>query len=709
MMPTQKAFFEFDGFRINVARRILLRNGSIVPMEAKSFDVLLVLVERSPDVVRYADLIASVWPTTSGTEEENLENLTAQIWRVRKVLGETPDEHRFILNVHRVGYRFVAPVHAVEPDDLDEALPSGPSTQSQPPRGGGLRKLIQRARSLIRDRNTRPAERRLTLNLYDNPVVAQAISPDGQYLAYADRAGLAVLDIEGRESAIGIPIPGVSEIVALNWLIDGSKVLVTGKEQQSRRFALLEVSLSSRVIKRLALDVSRATASPDGEKIAFVDETGRCAGLIGADGEGRRILFAGEPGDKIREIMWSPDGNWIVLGRLNIGAFEVRITLDAIDLNGNRTTLLKPNPALRSSCIGQNGHIIIAVAESPPRQNDTTLLAYERVDWRRGIASAPRRLGTWRDSSLHDLSISADGTRLVFLRGSHQSAIHIGDLHSPGILREGAPRLTLVEHNDLPTAWTPDSTTILFHSDRNGKWDIWKQRVDSSRAELVVAGAGDCRGARVSPDGRWVYYFERKKGRQIWEWPASARLMRTTLFGEAPRALYRRPGPFSFRCPRTPSASCVLGQRHLRRIAFHVLDPDKGRGHKLAAVPTDAGLDHWDLSPDGDRIALVIAESGGSSRIRILSLSDGTTRDVTVESVIGFQSIDWSADGQGWYVSRSVGAGAEIIFIDPHGSATTVREQPGSFGTWAVPSPDGKKLALLEWSVASNAWIVEHF
>ena len=74
-------------------------------------------------------------------------------------------------------------------------------------------------------------------------------------------------------------------------------------------------------------------------------------------------------------------------------------------------------------------------------------------------------------------------------------------------------RPTLDDRNDLPTAWTPDSRGVLFHLDRNGKWEIFKQGLDSRSAQLIISGAEDSHAARTSADGQWIHYLARNRDR----------------------------------------------------------------------------------------------------------------------------------------------------------------------------------------------------
>ncbi|MBI3478237.1 MAG: winged helix-turn-helix domain-containing protein [Acidobacteria bacterium] len=103
--------YEFGDFRIDAAKRLLLRGSETVPLTPKVFETLLYLVRRPGDLVQKDDLIRSVWPDT--IVEEN--NLNQNISTLRRVLGETRGENRYIATIPGQGYRFVANVrrHAV--------------------------------------------------------------------------------------------------------------------------------------------------------------------------------------------------------------------------------------------------------------------------------------------------------------------------------------------------------------------------------------------------------------------------------------------------------------------------------------------------------------------------------------------------------------------------------------------------------------------
>jgi len=96
--------YDFGRFRLKVAERVLLREGELVPLTPKVFDILVTLVENGGQVVAKDDLMKRVWPNTFVEEG----NLTQNISLLRKALGEAPGGAQFIETVPRRGYRFVA-------------------------------------------------------------------------------------------------------------------------------------------------------------------------------------------------------------------------------------------------------------------------------------------------------------------------------------------------------------------------------------------------------------------------------------------------------------------------------------------------------------------------------------------------------------------------------------------------------------------------
>jgi TolB-like protein/DNA-binding winged helix-turn-helix (wHTH) protein len=106
-----QAVFEFGEFRVDVAHRLLLlKEGSrALPLSSRAFDTLVFFLEHPGKLLDKSTLMAAIWPKL--IVEEN--NLNQQISALRRVLGEHPEEHRFIVTVPGRGYRFIAPVSLV--------------------------------------------------------------------------------------------------------------------------------------------------------------------------------------------------------------------------------------------------------------------------------------------------------------------------------------------------------------------------------------------------------------------------------------------------------------------------------------------------------------------------------------------------------------------------------------------------------------------
>jgi DNA-binding winged helix-turn-helix (wHTH) protein/TolB-like protein len=115
MAENSQHFYEFGRFRLRTADRVLLRDQEIVPLTPKVFDILLVLVESSGQVISKDGLMKRVWPD-SFVEEGNL---TQNISLLRKALGDGQNGHQYIETVARRGYRFAAPVRESTESGLD--------------------------------------------------------------------------------------------------------------------------------------------------------------------------------------------------------------------------------------------------------------------------------------------------------------------------------------------------------------------------------------------------------------------------------------------------------------------------------------------------------------------------------------------------------------------------------------------------------------
>ncbi len=102
--------YEFGPFVLDTFQHTLLKDGKPVSLTPKTYDTLLLLVRNSGRMVPKEELMKFLWPD-SFVEESNL---TQQVSMIRRALGESPSDPRYIVTVPSRGYRFIAEVHRVE-------------------------------------------------------------------------------------------------------------------------------------------------------------------------------------------------------------------------------------------------------------------------------------------------------------------------------------------------------------------------------------------------------------------------------------------------------------------------------------------------------------------------------------------------------------------------------------------------------------------
>src|SRR5215831_12356619 len=98
--------YTFGAFELDSEARVLRQNGEPTPLAGRALDILVVLVQNRGRLIDKDELLAQVW-AGSVVEESNLPHC---IFMLRKILGDSPKDHRYIATVAGRGYQFVAPV-----------------------------------------------------------------------------------------------------------------------------------------------------------------------------------------------------------------------------------------------------------------------------------------------------------------------------------------------------------------------------------------------------------------------------------------------------------------------------------------------------------------------------------------------------------------------------------------------------------------------
>ena len=120
--------YEFGPFRLDPQRRVLFHENDPIALTPKAVETLLVLIENRDRVVSKDELMKTLWPD-SFVEESNLAQ---NIFILRKALGDSSQERRYILTVQGKGYQFVAAVEKVGPQPVPTPAPDQPTANADP-------------------------------------------------------------------------------------------------------------------------------------------------------------------------------------------------------------------------------------------------------------------------------------------------------------------------------------------------------------------------------------------------------------------------------------------------------------------------------------------------------------------------------------------------------------------------------------------------
>jgi len=563
------------------------------------------------------------------------------------------------------------------------------------------------------------AEKRLTFNSSENAVQRDAISPDGKYLAYSDPAGIHVKQVStGEERLIPRPaaVPAGAYWDIASWFPDSTQLLADADEPGGNT-SMWAVSMLGQSPRELLEGASGFEVSPDGTHIALsprgASDNVREIWVMGSQGDDpQKVLALGE-NESLHSVHWSPDGQRLAYIREQSTRGKYQGSIEACDLNGmNRTVVLSADPdrLLEDFCWLADGRIVYSQQEKSATSRDGNLWQIGTDTHTGAPTGKPKRMTQWAGSYLQGLSATADGKRLALRKTTFQGQVYLGELAAGGARMNPPRRLTNDEAEDVPWAWTADSKSVLFTSNRTGPMGIFKQGTDRVTAEPVITGPQVDNGVRLSADGAWMLNLEVPKPGSDPSTPF--RLMRIPVSGGMPQFVLETRNEDEFECARAPATLCVLldAREDQKQLTITAFDPLKGRGRLLRTVEKDhtAGV-CYGLSPDGSTFAISI-DGEAEIHIRLLALSGGSDREITVKGWPNITGLDWSPDGKALYCGSVSPQGGTLLYVDLKGNAQVVWRCKAAGGlVYGLPSPDGRYLAILVEDLNSNVWMVEGF
>ncbi|HSU31796.1 MAG TPA: winged helix-turn-helix domain-containing protein [Bryobacteraceae bacterium] len=739
MNGDRRGHVRFGPFDLNLETGELRKNDIKVIIQIQPFEVLAALLERPGELVTREELKERIWGHDTYVDFD--QGLNRSIKKIRAALSDSAEIPKYIETLPKRGYRFVAPASAdVDASGVFRSFPEAersPTTPIPPAAvdSASVRMVRKRGAPLAAwtggvlvvvgvlcflviyrgpPRTTQGTLRQLTMNAAENSIVNALISPDGNYLLYGDLTGIHLRPIATQETrTFGRPagISAEDGWYPVSWFPDQARFVAVALQstRQGLKVSSWIVSVLGGGITLLREDAVAKSVSPDGLEVAYTaggPTSDQEIWVTWANGEDARRLAAIKSFGAFNDLQWAPDSRHLADAGLRVNnAGQVEFFLESRDPKGSSPAVLVTQPNLVGSLGWFSDSTISYVEYSDPSEPDggpvVSEIKVELQTARR--AGRPRRSMKWPAVNISHISSSRDGKRMVYCKRSSRVDIYIGELDSKGGLH-GSRRLTLEDSNSNPWAWTPDSRAVLFTSNRGGSWAIYKQGIDETVAEPIVTGSKTPIEPRVSPDGRSILYLvdEDSSGR-------SEKLMRIPLSGGPPRQIMAFDGSADVQCARAPATHCMLAKvGNQPQMTVALLDPEDGSTRDSFRRTLGFSFCGGEaISPDGSEIA-VMRSDFRKAEIDLYSSSGPLKQNIEVKGWNRLGGLDYSADGKAFYTGFIGAMYASLLRIDRSGRVEVlVRRRGTGVGTWAIPSPDGRYLAMRTDSSGDNAWMMD--
>jgi Tol biopolymer transport system component/DNA-binding winged helix-turn-helix (wHTH) protein len=542
MSSQANQLYEFGPFRLDAAERFLLRDGEVVPLTPKAFDLLLVLVEHHGHLLEKEELLKRVWPDTFIEEA----NLSYNISLIRKALGDGDNGQKFIETVPKRGYRFVAGVRQMDAEqaeiieaaarDIEEEVRPGPLTSKVKRHrkgallalaalvitiGGmafGLYKFITQSKSKSSGLEPKIVPLTSFLGSESHP----AFSPDGKQIAFVWSGE------KGDNENIYIKLIGAGEPLQLTtdpasdtgptWSPSGRYIaFLRQSEEGSGIYIVPALGGTERKLTKAdnyiptEFNPLRLAWHPEGEFLAVAERSSPAEPfsifLLSAEtGEKRRLTQPPAQYFGDWNPAFSPDGKTLAFTR---GVNGVSLDIHVVPVSGGEPRRLTFDGAHKKSLAWTPDGREIVFSSSRGGSVNTAML------WKIPAAGGtPERL-IGVGQNVFTLAIDRQGNRLAYEQRILDTNIYrIDASDSTG---QSSPHTKLISSTfqDNSPDYSPDGKRIAFVTDRTGSLEIWLCDGDGANPLQLTNFGGPHTGTpRWSPDGRLIAFDSGVEGNQ---------------------------------------------------------------------------------------------------------------------------------------------------------------------------------------------------
>lgn len=382
--------FSFGEFELDAGHRLLLKRGETVNLNPKTFDLLLALVQNYGAILSKNDLLDRVWENQF--VEEN--NLTVHVAALRKALGETKNEHKYIVTVPGKGYSFVAELNDPKRDEIvveshkferivveeeTEEYSNGNGFAATNGHGETRTFPDQESAFAVRSKRSRAVlvlvlaivslaaiggyvargpilaglfsqvpfvehrARQLTTN---GKVGSATLSPDGKLFAYTiDDLGQKSLWLGYVDGGNQLQLRPSAEASyrSLTFSPDSSQLYFSIRDEKNPNGTLYKIPVLGGAQAKVLDEIGHFALSPDGKQVAVArrdaEQKKSFIEIVPLDGSGRRELagFPDEASIVFGTLSWAADGKRLAGSAFRNGKAEMN-EIAVVDIASGETT-----------------------------------------------------------------------------------------------------------------------------------------------------------------------------------------------------------------------------------------------------------------------------------------------------------------------------------------------------------------------------------
>lgn len=698
----------FGVFEADPELRELRKHGLRIKLASQPFQALVLLLNRSGEVVTRDELRKSLWPEEPWGDHD--QGLNKAINKIREALNESAGNPRFLETVPRVGYRFLIPVERVgaepEPAPAPAEVPERIQTRSMRSRAwllAGLAILLGSGVAVVAAYRFRAAQARnpslvraaAPLTSYLGSERYPGFSPDGTQVVFAwdgeTHGGSHIYLIPAAGGGARRLTSGTWDDYGPVWSPDGGSIAFLRRIGEGK--AEVRIAEAHGSGERKVADIAPAatdhpltwTRDPRRLIISAMPGDGPAALFLLSTETGERRRITSPPMDGGEDVVVaggdlspvvSPDGRKLAFTRftgtpyrdifmvpLSSDQLPTREPVRVTDLNWIIDTL---------AWTADGRELIFSAAPT---------FAGSRFLFRVGAdASTPYRHVAETGIEGSHPALSPDGATLAYVRNNiDQTSTWRLEIPENGKPVPGPTKLISSTRRDFTADISPDGKRLVFSSTRSGATNLWMSDIDGSNLKRITSMGATT--PRWSPDGRRIVFESSAAGNsEIYIINPDTNAIERLTFHPAPdvRPSWSRDGKYVY------FSSSRTGKLQIWKV------PETGGG---AIQVTHRGGAYAIESADGKTVLYTSTDQ--PAKVRRVPVDGGEEVEV-IDQAAGYSGIALARDGL-CYLSSLTSTGAKLRYYNlATGASRLIATIDHPLHHYLSSPPDGRSVVYTE-------------